>query len=369
VTSAGGYQSLCSYNWVVANQQNPTIYVPGCPRFYWPLEERLPVRIHKDWKQYLIDQHVYRAAAYPFDSTLRALDVMKPDYGLDDVDIVCDRNSLLKLLEFATGKKSQEPFCLWLNVVNNTLLLKHREKDAFANPRTDSYTFNFIDEITEAEEDMENAVSYHRVIEYKLGGLRCVVRFDVDAKYDKADACIGTWSEWFIDELGGTWDHEEQYHKGPFEGGTILPATSGCTTVIIKGKVEPHSAMAKIKTTRAKPGTFMSQLWFARIPYLIRGRHESGYFHKIETTNMEKEFKAWEERHQDSLRKLVSLLVEMRKIAVEVPGKAAVLMLPEKGADLKVHCMNMPTEALPADLLAKYWENHVWDLTTGENRE
>lgn len=369
VTSAGGYQSLCSYNWVVTNQQNPTIYVPGCPRSYWPLEERLPVRIPKDWKEYLIDQDMHRAAAYPFDSTLRALDVMKPDYRLDDVDIVCDRNSLRELLEFATGKKSQEPFCLWLSGVNNTLLLKRREKDAFANPRPDSYTFNFIHEITEAEEDMENSVSYHRVIEYKLGSLKCVVRFDVEAKYDKADACIGTSSEWFIDELGGTWDRDEDYHKGPFEGSTILPETPGSTTVIIKGKAEPHSAMAKIKTTKASPGTFMSQLWFARIPYLIRGRHESGYFHKIETTNMEQEFKAWEERHQGPLRKLVSLLSIMRGIAINAPNRAAILMLPEKGANLQFYHMNMPTEVLPADLLAKYWEKEVWDLAIGESLE
>jgi hypothetical protein len=369
VTSTGGYQSLCSYNWVVAHQQNPTIYVPGCPRFYWPLEERLPVRVPMDWKKYPIDQHLYRAAAYPFDPTLRALDVMNPDYRLDDVDIVCDRSSLRRLLDFSTGKNSQEPFCLWLNVVNNTLLLKRREKDAFIHPTPDSHTFNFIDEITETEEDMENTVSYHRVIEYKLGDLKCIVRFGCEAKYDRADTCIGTSSEWFIDELGGTWDRDENYHKGPFEGGTILPAIPGGTTVVIKGKAEPHSAMAKIKTTKASPGAFMSQLWFARIPYLIRGRHQSSYFHKIETTNMDKEFQAWEERHQNSLRKMVRLLVELRNIAVEAPGKAAVVMLPQKGADLEVYRMNTPTEALPADLLAKYWENQVWNLATGENRE
>jgi len=99
VSSSAGFELLCTYNWV--STAVPTIFVPGGPPQWTPVT--LPITLRKDSGKHFIDQNAFRAPAYPFEPMFAALDVMKPSFEFGGVDIVTNRNSLRKLLNFASG--------------------------------------------------------------------------------------------------------------------------------------------------------------------------------------------------------------------------------------------------------------------------
>ena len=124
---------------------------------------------------------------YSFEPLFRSLELMKPEYNCDSVAIVSDRNGLRKLLNFAYGH-IDENFRIDFCMVRTTLFLIRREMSAsllIKGSRNSGYGHNFECEFTEAAEDLENSSGHHRIINYKIGVLNCVVRFEVDA-------CLGT---------------------------------------------------------------------------------------------------------------------------------------------------------------------------------
>lgn len=99
VTSAGGFELLCSYNWRIRTswRQKPEIYVPGeAPRLELrklPLVTRLTAK-RKSYR----DVNSAELPQSPFEPMFRAVGVMRPGYNFDDVDVVINRSSLQHLL-------------------------------------------------------------------------------------------------------------------------------------------------------------------------------------------------------------------------------------------------------------------------------
>lgn len=113
VTSASGFELVCSYNWIVrgdqgqplrirapawSGQPRPQIVVPGQAARLIP--HRLPLRTsHHSRGQTFRDANVARSPRWPFEPMFRAAEVMRPDFKFDDVDVVINRNSLSILLK------------------------------------------------------------------------------------------------------------------------------------------------------------------------------------------------------------------------------------------------------------------------------
>ncbi|KAI4920231.1 uncharacterized protein J4E92_008449 [Alternaria infectoria] len=291
-----------------------------------------------------------------------ALAVMGPDVVLDQVDIIANRNSLRKLLDFSAGRKL-DIFCMGLHMVGNTLVISRKERNAqqmIHGAPNAGYGHNFEKTFTMPDHGMGNSSSHHRVIRYHIGPLNCVVRFEVDAYYDDPGVVLDSKSKQPRDEpvstvsaamaqlnIAGLPPTQTKPRKTPADKPTV---------VVEKGTFIDPSKLAEIKAKKAARLTeALPQLWFGRTPYFMNGNHDKGTVHSVSISHAEKEYPRWEEANQDRLRKMVSLLAEIKEVVAGTKERAAVLVYDEKGGPLKVYAMKKNGGVLPADLISRHW--------------
>ncbi|KAH7329082.1 Rad17 cell cycle checkpoint protein-domain-containing protein [Stachybotrys elegans] len=295
VSSSGGYDVLCAYNWL--HRKQPTIYVPGFFKGEAPhyAPKDLPFTVEKDSGMHFIDQNASRVPRYPFEVVFRAIEAMDPARRFDDVDLLVNRNSLRKLLDFCSGR-SQDSFRVNLFAVENTLIIERCERNAkeiIHGSFRSGFGHNFEHAITVSPPGIENTTAHHRVLRYNFGDLNCAVRFEVDA-------CHGgtrTKGESSMSSLIDSFNTTLQL-KPP----TTRPKALGSRSVqvIPRGTLTAQSQAAEIKAWGKNKSTFqvIPQLWFGRTPWLIKGTHNEGVFDKIEVVDMEDELSNWESREK-----------------------------------------------------------------------
>jgi hypothetical protein len=358
VSSERGFETLCSYNW----QCDGSIYVPGAPPRWNP--PPLPTTLAQDSGRHFVDQNASRVPKYPFEPAFAALAVMGPDVVLDQVDIIANRNSLRKLLDFSAGRKL-DIFCMGLHMVGNTLVISRKERNAqqmIHGAPNAGYGHNFEKTFTIPDHGMGNSSSHHRVIRYHIGPLNCVVRFEVDAYYDDPDIVLDSKSKQPRDEPVGTVSAAmAQLNIAGLPPTQTKPRKTPAdkpTVVVEKGIFIDPSKLAEIKAKKAARLTeALPQLWFGRTPYFMNGNHDKGTVHSVCISDAEKEYPRWEEANQDRLRKMVSLLAELRDAVACTKECAAVLVYDEKGGSLKVYAMKTNHGVLPSETIAKHWTN------------
>lgn len=334
-----------------------TSLLGGPPKWAPPA---LPVTLTQDSGSQFVDQNAFRVPKYPFEPAFQALSIMNPNIRLDETDILVNRNSLRKLLDFAAGKR-QDPFRMDLHMVKDTLFISRKEKNARSmihGSHNSGYGHSLEDVFTKPEDGLDTSSSHHRVICYDLGHLKCVVRFEVDAYYEDPDDLSSTDPLQEPVECVATLMADLDVN-GPPPSST----RKGETMIIRRGTPISPLKLAEIKAHKTeKRSASMPQLWFGRTPYLLTGKHDKGVVHSISCTNVGMHFKEWEAANQDKLRKLVSLLMELKCIVRETKGRAAILVCKHKGAPLQIFKAKNQTSVLPTNILVKHW-----GLGTGEN--
>jgi hypothetical protein len=362
----------------------------------------LPTTLPKDSGTHFIDQNAFRAPAYPFEPIFAALDLMKPDFDFGGVDLVTNRNSLRKLLDFASGRVS-ESFRIDINLVHGTLFLTRREqstRDRIHGSRNAGYGHNFEKAFTRAEKGLEESSGHHRVVRYQMGELECVVRFEVDAwcgsegdgcdvlqQHGRADKQSGNFSG-TEDVLEGltklslsedptpkTSAQKAEEAKGQETDDIIAklkqlsvneskegmkPAQYKRTYVIPRGRLVPCSTLAEIKAKKRKPwlADALPQLWFGRTPLLFYATHYEGRFtEEVTRINAGEKFEEWEMQQQEVLRKMVRLIGQLRGVAREAKGGTCVAVCESKIRPLKVEMFESTarTSVLPEELVGRYW--------------
>ncbi|KFA81288.1 hypothetical protein S40288_04848 [Stachybotrys chartarum IBT 40288] len=344
VSSSDGYEVLCSYNWT--HQKQPTIYVPGI---------QFPLTLSQDSGNQSTDKNARRAPKYHYESVFRAIEIMKPTYLFDDVDVLINRNSLRKLLDLCAGRR-QESFRINLYTVAKTLIVEMGEETIHKILHGSSqggYGHNFEAAITAPWQGMEGSVAHDRVLQYELGGLRCAVRFEVDAYIDGTATGPASGMESLVDSF-------DALQMQP-------PATSTASgghqalRVIPHGKLTEQSQSAEIKSWRKlkSTSTVIPQMWFGRTPWLVKGHHDGGTFYKMDVENAGEGFAQWEsqKRNQCALRKMSSLLEQLRDVVRDTESKSgiAVYLRHGEGSALQVFATTSTRKTLPDDVVARFW--------------
>lgn len=279
---------------------------------------------------------------------------MNPHVQLDEIDIILNRNSLRKLLDFAAGKR-QDPFRMDLHMVKDTLFISRKERNArlmIYGAANSGYGHNFENAFTKPEDGLDHSSSHHRVIRYHLGHLNCVVRFEVDAYYEGPDdANSANAKPQSIDHVTTLMAHltanEPQLNR----------TTKGSTNVTLQGTPISSSKLAEIKARKfERINGSMPQLWFGRTPYLLTGKHINGVVHSVSCSHVGLQFTEWETANQDKLCKLVSLLAELKRIVRETGEGAAILLCEHKGAPIQIFKAKNEKDVLPRDIIKKHWD-------------
>ncbi|KAF2125930.1 hypothetical protein P153DRAFT_258559, partial [Dothidotthia symphoricarpi CBS 119687] len=339
ISSAPGYEFLCSYTWAQTAAGNPTIYVPGRPPKWTP--PALPTQLEKDHGHQWRDQHAYRTPTHQFEPVFQALAVMNPNVRFDDVDVVVNRNSLQKLFDFATFKRGTQ-FHVSLDMVHNTLFIGRQERNARTAPNS-GYGRSFEAAFTSADPNQPLADGHHRVIKYALGGLNLVVRMEADAYYPDAHTHANDEGEFFLNTLH-------------VKGTSGIPSSHSTTVIPLALQSRtPHAHTLELKSSSTLSAA-MPQMWFGRTPYVCLGKHRGGRITAADVVHLQRrDFAAWEEKHQRGLRRLAWLLADLKRVVTEKGGGAALLVAIERGAPVQVFEARGAKGALPGGVVERFW--------------
>lgn len=117
---------LSSYNWIEGNI--PTIAVPGHPASWTPRKGSRQVK--KDSGLVYIAQNAARHPDSPLEPLFRSVYLLHPEFDIRSVNVVSDRNSIRKLLQFVTAGREErelESFAIQIDCVEDTVILSRTE--------------------------------------------------------------------------------------------------------------------------------------------------------------------------------------------------------------------------------------------------
>lgn len=248
----------------------------------WDPPHGLP-QLKPDTGPRFIDQNADRYPWSPLEPVIRAVWEMHPEFDLGNIDIITDRSPLRKLFEFVSHEN--EDFQFGVQVVGKTAMFVRMEKQTrkvIPQGQFQGYRRAFQDEYMKVAASAEGSTSYHRIVEYRFGGVRLLVRSAVDAYL--GDSALK--SKQGIDEQ----DEEGQGSLVKSMRATALDTVAPSvienpeapSLTIIPGDYNtPHTAVAEF-ATRALYGKTpfvlnqkMPDLWFAQIPFYIKAAYQN----------------------------------------------------------------------------------------------
>lgn len=289
-------EHLSSYNWT--DSKNPVILVPGFPGAWNP--PRQPKKLQKDVGLILIAQNAYRMPERPMEPLFRAVVNQRPDFQIPLSDVITDRNNLRKLLSYVQDK-GLEPFTIKLELVGSTLLLSREEAKTFEIIEEHEFKgFGHEFKKVYTKNRFKQSTGHHRIITYKLGHLKIVLRHKTDGYLEDES----------IDNLLDNLTLASKKKSLRFEDSRL--------EVELQGEDVPLASTIEIKTrTQAKPiliDDVAPQLWLSQTPNLVRAYHRHGLFDLPKVENVQVQINQWEERNKSSISNLVSLLDKLREI-------------------------------------------------------
>ncbi|KAL5932108.1 hypothetical protein ACKVV1_004097 [Pyricularia oryzae] len=301
----------------------------------------------------------------------QAITTMSPSHHLRNTDLVVSRNSLRKLFALCAGR-NQDSFRIGLHLINDTLVMTKDDRFLWhpGVTRSEGVGLSFENRFAKPLAGREDDQSHHRILAYNLGDLRCVVQFEVDACYypdakppDEAPEVPAA------DDGLAMADRLRQLSLGPAaspptDRDATAAAASSQTT---PRPIAPQSAMAELKTTnsRSKLREALPQLWFGRTPWFIQGFRSGDTVTKVEATSAAGRFAEWEQGNQETLRRVVSCIRELREtLRAAGPARRHCVLVYDKGAQgqqpgprgvVRVFRSNVVRDPVPREMVEILW--------------
>ncbi|KAF8534065.1 hypothetical protein BDD12DRAFT_897046 [Trichophaea hybrida] len=329
---------LISYNLLPKNRK--TIIVPGSPPTWSP--KPLPLHIPADKGVHTMDpvRDIFPTA--PLEPLFRALDSSCPTFSPKNIDLITDRRHLRLLLAYAGGSKKE--FRIDAEIVGGTVLFSVWMvfKTCYVDGSSKSgYGRNFEKLFTKAPEEAERSITHNRAVEYSLGGIRILLRYEVDA-------CVS---------IPGIQSQQQQQQP---DRSTTTPTGF---RVLSRGSLVASDRIAEIKTTRVGKNLATSnniaQLWFSCTPMLLMGYHRGeGTFSELAETNVRATGKLdqWEKSNTQRLQRMVKVLEMILQILRGLKKRKCAIILKKGMEDLQVYELDEGkyTFGLPDDIKAKW---------------
>lgn len=382
---------ICSYNWV--KNRPLTVYVPGmfgrrvttletkrlnrCSKtpeltrasfaggapVYNREQLKFPLKVNQS--KILVSN--LQTASTIFEVIFKATEIMNPEFKFDAIDVITNRNSLLKFFDFFQGR-SLESFRVDLSMVGNTLIVERCDKSAtewirqLQNNSARGSGHAFEQAITKMPDELIDSECHHRVLRYNLAGLECAVRFEVDACVE--DAVLDTSKK---DQVRHKEAPEQSSVKGQAlneildgpgrkedsQGNSVFAHPHG------QGTAQARTGEIKSSTVTFKPlKNCLPQMWFGRTPWLIRGRHDQGIYSTILVENFSEELLEWEKKNQVAMQKTSALLSQLRDIVRGSANKSCALIYKRGDPEqLHVFVSTAGRKPLPDVVVEQFWDN------------
>jgi hypothetical protein len=303
---------LASYNWIEA--PTPTIAVPGLPPTWRGIN--IPRQLKKDNGLVYVAQNAARHPESPMEPLFRALYAENSAFDISSVDIVSDRNNIRKLLSFIEPSSSAhgvKSFTMRMEVVNEVVFL-HREEtltqEIIGPDDFKGYGHEF--EKASTKNEIARSTGHHRVISYRFGSLRLIVRHETDGYVDLGGPSQLDKEVPADNVLSGLLESLSiSQPKAPDE----TKPTGSKLTVHKEGRKIALQSTLEIKTrVHHKPlsvADVAPQLWISQTPKLVRAYHDRGKFKVPVVEDVTSALQQWERSTQQPLRRLAALLARL----------------------------------------------------------
>ncbi|KAK1227363.1 hypothetical protein PQX77_009647 [Marasmius sp. AFHP31] len=313
-------QYIGSYNWMDGAQR--TIIVPGSPPEW--TNRPTPYVVREDTEERFIDQNGYKIPTAPLLPLIASVNFYHASPGIrkpfdwSSVDIVTDRNGLRKILRWIRGEVDAD-FRIDLQLDGRkTVLFNRWEKRAKDYPPfSGSFGHNFEEATTTPARGCTGTTGHHRVVQYKFGGLKMVVRCEVDA-------CLPAPPNQNPTRTSG-WNAAPRSQ--------MLPNGPGETPLLIHegGNVVPQNFIAELKTIslkglsagRLRSDDIILQMFLSQTPHLFMGVHDRGNFIQVQQSIVELNDHA--AHLNTSLLKLRKVLEDVQKLCILYGGRLSLI--------------------------------------------
>ncbi|RDB22224.1 hypothetical protein Hypma_010763 [Hypsizygus marmoreus] len=238
------------------------------------------------------------------------MQITAPGLDLNEFDLITDRKNLRALYNFVkSGKKQWGRHRIDAEIVNGTVLF-YLGWSGSGYGYYQSYGMKFEKKFTTPLS--KGTIQHCRVIEYGLGGLKMMVKYQVDA-------CLND-------------GRNLSMITSQAESSTGMTST-GFRITHSGTIVAPHN-IVEIKTisTGYRPDhpRTLTQLWFSRTPILMAGYHDrNGRFSSVEKIDVEATgaLDQWEEQNTETLQKIIRLLEMVKTQLLSSPIKRQAIVL------------------------------------------
>jgi hypothetical protein len=316
--SITGFRDLASYNWI--ESPTPTIAVPGSPAKWSP---RIgPTRLQKDTGYFYTAQNVARHPESPLEPLFRAVLLTDPSFDLRSVDVVTDRSNIRKLLSFVdpgTARNGAEAFAFKVEVIGQTALFSREEKEVrqyIAPSEFRGHGHEFEKAYTTRQ--IQGSTGHHRVVAYRFGGLKFLVRNEVDGYVSPPGATDA--GSILANQLSSL----SLSRSPPVEPAALHRWPGSKLKVALEGKTVSPEQCLEIKTRVAhKPlqmQDVMPQLWASQTVKLVRAYHTRGLFQPPAVEEVTDDMKRWERDNEGSLKKLAAVITKILEVAKRSDG-------------------------------------------------
>ncbi|GMF81809.1 unnamed protein product [Aspergillus oryzae] len=295
---------------------------------------------------------------------VQAILTSKPDFLVQDTDIVACGNTFRSLLRFVRGE--DKSFRILVELLGRTVFFMRRENaHDEAIPNVYGYGHTFPEAYTTWSADVKGSESHQRVMKYDFAGMSCLVRFEADgylpsvAQNCSSRSAAGDPAEAAEDLLSSLKkvaisNLPESGLKNP----RILKISAG-------GECISQSAIFDLKTRsfRKKDEDTLSQelprLWIAQIPYFILAHHKAGLFSDIQVVDVRERVKRWEEDQEATLARFADLLKKIVSFARSLEGGRFEITREDSATvlELRAQCAGVG-RVLPPHV-AKKWDAEV----------
>ncbi|MCJ1245108.1 hypothetical protein MMC30_002309 [Trapelia coarctata] len=364
-------QYVASYNWL--NRKNPTILVPGAPPLWTP--PNVPPSLQQDSGSYFRDPNAARWPKFPMEPAIRAVFALRPTFLATEIDVVGCGNTMGNILRFL--ESSERSFVFGIEIVGGTaFLIRMGNSPTELIPDVWGYGHTYPEAYTSWDKGLKDSVSHQRIVRYRIGGLRCLLRFESDG-YIKEKASSG-------DDRSKTQVKLSKQSKEAEMSALLLeaesmfvseraPSKGANLNVELAGKEVPQGAIFDLKTRSAWKEINMEEihprLWLSQIPNFIVAYHRSGKFDEPQRQDLQGELKDWETTNHQLVRQFCVVLHRLIDMAKKSKGQRIEVHRNGFGP-LEIRGITSSSwSALPHDLKAKWTGQAPMDRDSDEDTD
>lgn len=306
--------------------------------------------------------------------TVTARKKVAPKFDWSSVDFVTDRTGLRKLVAWANSKSDDWRIDTQLAGDKTILINAWSSVTKQSSGQSESYGFNFEKACTHPAPGCESGTGHHRIVTYvralyssgrtgpdrrqDFGGLRMVVRFEVDACLPLRSASSHrkpSRSTRPIKPVTSTLTCEDNTH--PFQPNNKPTLHFPRLAVIRAGFLVPQSHLIELKTYSRSGKAWSNsypQLFLSQTPHIYYGAHRNGKFSEIKKYTLgEPHLEVIDQDAQVGFKKLKLALTTIQEL-VRKYGTDGRISLVCSGKELGVYQREDAGSCLPKHALALF---------------